>query len=90
MPSGELSTPFRASRFKAASHKVMPEARSFEHSQALGVSLQDARGWRINFGDAEALPEKVASLNVLLQQIAKRGDVVRLIDLRYVGSPYYE
>jgi cell division septal protein FtsQ len=71
-------------------HAFMPEARSFEHSQALGVSLQDARGWRIHFGDAEALPEKVASLNVLLQQISKRGEVVRLIDLRFVGSPYYE
>jgi len=71
-------------------HGLMPEVRNFEYSQDVGVSLFDVRGWRIQFGDAEALPEKVASLNVLLQQISKRGEAVRLIDLRFLGSPYYE
>jgi cell division septal protein FtsQ len=71
-------------------HSLLPEIRAFEYSQEKGVSLYDARGWRIFFGDDRALAEKVASMRALLQKIASRGETVKLIDLRFVGSPYYE
>lgn len=71
-------------------HSLLPDIWSFEYSHATGVSLHDVRGWRIHFGDAESLPAKVASMNALLQEIARKGETVRLIDLRFAGSPYYE
>ena len=70
--------------------RLLPEIKIFEYSDVKGISLHDARGWRIFFGDAQALPEKVASMHALLQRIASRGEPVELIDLRFVGSPYYE
>jgi len=71
-------------------HGLLPDIWSFEYSHDMGVSLHDVRGWHIHFGDAEALPAKVASMNALLQEIARKGETVRLIDLRFAGSPYYE
>jgi len=71
-------------------HSLLPEIRTFEYSQAKGVSLFDARGWRVYFGDDQLLPQKVASMHAILQKIASRDEPVRLIDLRFVGSPYYE
>jgi cell division septal protein FtsQ len=71
-------------------HSLLPEIRAFEYSEEMGVSLHDARGWRICFGDDRALAEKVASMRALLLKIASRGETAKLIDLRFVGSPYYE
>jgi len=67
----------------------MPEIAVFRFSDAEGISLQDARGWRVVFGGAEGLPEKVASMRALLQGIASSNEAVELVDLRFVGSPYY-
>jgi cell division septal protein FtsQ len=69
---------------------LLPEIKTFEYSDAKGISLYDARGWRIVFGDSQSLPEKVASMHALLQKIASLGEAVELIDLRFVGSPYYQ
>jgi cell division septal protein FtsQ len=71
-------------------HSLLPEIGAFEYSQEKGVSLHDARGWRIYFGDYQALAEKVASMQAVLRTIASRGETVSFIDLRFVGSPYYE
>jgi cell division septal protein FtsQ len=70
-------------------HSLLPEVRAFEYSQEKGVSVYDARGWRVYFGDHQALPEKVASMRAVLQTIARRGEAVTVIDLRFAGSPYY-
>ena len=58
--------------------------------EGLHSLLPDARGWRVYFGDDQLLPQKVASMHAILQKIASRDEPVRLIDLRFVGSPYYE
>jgi len=71
-------------------HSLLPEVRTFEYSRARGVSLLDARGWRIYFGDDQSLEEKVASMHAVLQKVANHGGSLKYIDVRFVGSPYYE
>jgi hypothetical protein len=71
-------------------HSLLPDVTAFEYSKAQGVSLLDARGWRICFGDDQSLVEKVASMHAILKKIVSTGESVKLIDLRFVGSPYYE
>jgi hypothetical protein len=71
-------------------HSLLPEVTAFEYSRARGVSLLDPRGWRIYFGDDQSLEEKVANMHAVLQKVASRGGSVKYIDVRFVGSPYYE
>lgn len=71
-------------------HSLLPEVKAFDYSRAKGISLLDGHGWRIYFGDDQALPEKVATMHAVLQKIANSGASVKLIDLRFVGCPYYE
>jgi hypothetical protein len=70
-------------------HGLLPDVWAFEYSKEQGVSLLDARGWRICFGDDQSLVEKVASMHAIVKKIVSAGDSVKLIDLRFVGSPYY-
>ncbi len=69
---------------------LLPEAIAFEYSSEKGLSLVDARGWRIYFGDDQSLPQKVASMRAVLQRIVSEGRSATVIDVRFVGSPYYQ
>jgi hypothetical protein len=71
-------------------HARLPEIKSFDYSQAKGVSLYDSRGWPIYFGDDERLEEKVSSLQAVMVRILSRDEKPKFIDLRFAGSPYYE
>jgi cell division septal protein FtsQ len=71
-------------------HSLLPEVQVFEYSKARGVSLFDARGWRVYFGDDERLAEKVATLQALLLRLEQEHKSVKVIDLRFAGSPYYQ
>ena len=71
-------------------HGLLPEIKAFDYSQAKGVSLYDSRGWPIYFGDDERLNEKVSSLQAVMVRILSRDERPKFIDLRFVGSPYYE
>lgn len=70
--------------------ELLPGVKTFEYAQAIGIILTDARGWRVYFGDDQRLSEKVATMYAMLDKLAKEGRAVRLIDLRFVSSPYYE
>jgi hypothetical protein len=70
-------------------HSLLPEVTGFEFSRDKGISLVDVRGWRIYFGDDQSVSEKVASMHAVLQKIADRRDSVQVIDVRFVGSPFY-
>jgi cell division septal protein FtsQ len=71
-------------------HSLLPEVRVFEYSAAKGISLSDSRGWRVCFGDAQDLQQKVAILQALLQNLAQERRSVKVIDLRFVDSPSYQ
>lgn len=71
-------------------HSLLPEVQMFEYSRARGVSVSDARGWRVYFGDDQRLEEKVATLQALLVKLAQQQKSVQVIDLRFVESPYYQ
>ncbi len=71
-------------------HRLLPEALAFEYSSEKGISLVDARGWHIYFGDDQSLPQKVASMRAVLQRIVSQGRSATVIDVRFVGSPYYQ
>jgi cell division septal protein FtsQ len=71
-------------------HGILPEVQVFEYSRDRGVSLSDARGWRVYFGDDQQLTEKVATLQALLDKLTRENQSVRVIDLRFVASPYYQ
>ncbi len=71
-------------------HRLLPEVNTFLYSRDRGIGVQDARGWQIWFGDDQSLPKKVATMHSVLQRIARNGETVRLIDLRFVETPYYE
>lgn len=70
--------------------ELMPGVKTFEYAKAIGVILTDARGWRVYFGDDQQLSEKVATMCVILDRLAKEGRSAKFIDLRFVSSPYYE
>jgi len=71
-------------------HGLLPEVQVFEYSKARGVSLSDARGWRVYFGDDQRLAEKVATLQALLLKLQQEHRAVKVIDLRFAESPYYQ
>jgi hypothetical protein len=71
-------------------HGLLPEVQAFEYSKDKGVSLSDVRGWRVYFGNDEDLAEKVATLQALLLKLAQERKTVKVIDLRFVDSPYYQ
>ncbi len=71
-------------------HRLLPEIRMFQYSRDKGIGVHDARGWQIWFGDDQSLPKKVATMHAVLQKVALDGETVRLIDLRFAETPYYE
>lgn len=71
-------------------HRLLPEVTIFEYSRDRGLGVQDARGWQIWFGDDQSLLKKVATMHAMLQRITSNGETVRLIDLRFAETPYYE
>jgi cell division septal protein FtsQ len=71
-------------------HSLLPQVQVFEYSKARGVSLSDARGWRVYFGDDQRLAEKVATLQALLLKLEQEHKSAKVIDLRFAGSPYYQ
>jgi len=71
-------------------HGLLPEATVFDFSRLKGVSLLDQHGWRIYFGDDHALAEKVATMRAVLRKVQSSGASIKFIDLRFVGTPYYE
>jgi cell division septal protein FtsQ len=71
-------------------HSLLPDVQVFEYSKAHGVSLSDARGWRVYFGDDQRLAEKVATLKALLLKLEQEHKSAKVIDLRFAESPYYQ
>ncbi|MGC8785953.1 MAG: cell division protein FtsQ/DivIB [Anaerolineae bacterium] len=71
-------------------HDLIPGAKTFEYSKATGITLADARGWRVYFGDDQQLPQKVALMHALLDKLAREGRSIKVLDLRFVANPYYE
>lgn len=71
-------------------HELMPGVKTFEYSQAIGIILADARGWRVYFGDDQQLPQKVALMRALLDRLMREGRAIKLLDLRFIANPYYE
>lgn len=71
-------------------HELIPGAKTFEYSKATGITLADARGWRVYFGDDQQLLQKVALMQALLDRLAREGRSIKLLDLRFVTNPYYE
>jgi cell division septal protein FtsQ len=71
-------------------HGLLPEVQVFEYSAARGISLSDARGWRVYFGDDQRLAEKVATLQAMLFKLEQEHRSAKAIDLRFEGSPYYQ
>ena len=71
-------------------HGLLPEVQVFGYSRDKGISVSDARGWRVYFGDDEELAAKVATLQALLLKLERERKTVKMIDLRFVGSPYYQ
>ena len=87
-PSVQL--PLTALQTAERLHELLPGANSFEYSDEHGISLRDARGWVIHFGDSDSLALKIASMQAVLKDVADRGRSIRFIDLRFAGAPYYE
>jgi len=69
--------------------ELIPGVRSFDYSEAEGISLLDVRGWKVLFGDSSDLRGKVAILHGIEQRLAEEGQQARLIDVRYPNGAYY-
>jgi cell division septal protein FtsQ len=87
-PGGQVSR--EALNAAGGLHGLLPEVQVFEYSEDRGVSLFDARGWRVYFGDDQRLAEKVATLQALLLKLEQEHKSVKVIDLRFAGSSYYQ
>lgn len=78
----------------AALNAALPRAlrhapRQYDYSRALGVEFQAQGGPRVRFGSSEGIEAKVATLIALQQELARAGERVELIDVRFLSRPYY-
>jgi len=69
---------------------LLPVMRSFEYSEAKGVSALDARGWHICFGDSQEIQRKVAIVQGILSKLEREGRQATLIDVRFPDGAYYQ
>jgi cell division septal protein FtsQ len=68
---------------------LLPEVRSFDYSEAKGISLLDMRGWRVYFGDAQDIAHKVAVWQGIVQKLDAEGQQASVIDVRFPDAAYY-
>lgn len=66
-----------------------PVTGAFDYSAEIGISLATRNGWRVRFGDSEAVATKVATFLALAQEIERSGARAQLVDVRFPGRPYY-
>ena len=78
-----------ACRAASQLQKLIPGVRSLDYSESEGISLLDARGWKVLFGNSRDLPGKVAVLQGIENRLAEEGQQAMLIDVRYPNGAYY-
>lgn len=61
----------------------------YEYAANTGISLVTRAGWRVRFGDDQDLEWKLATFEALAQEIQRTNTRVQLVDVRFVGRPYY-
>jgi cell division protein FtsQ len=66
-----------------------PVTGVFDYSADVGISIATRNGWRVRFGDNEALATKVATFLALAEEIERVGARAQLVDVRFPGRPYY-
>ena len=73
-----------------ALREAMPESPpTLEWSAARGIAFTDERGWKVYLGDANEMPDKIATLRTLIPQLVSQNARIRFIDLGK-GDPYYQ
>ncbi len=71
-------------------HNAWPNGpRVFEWSRAHGLIVREDHGWPVYFGSAKQMPEKLAALNLVRDQILQGRKSVVFIDVGS-GLPYYQ
>lgn len=78
-----------ACRAASQLQELIPGVSSFDYSEAEGISLLDARGWKVLFGDSSSLRTKVAVLQGIEKRLAEEGQRAMLIDVRHPNGAYY-
>jgi len=68
---------------------MLPETKVLQYSEAMGVSISLAQGPTVYLGDGRDMPAKLATMRAMLREVSSSGQSVDLIDVRFVGSPYY-
>ncbi|HLI27749.1 MAG TPA: FtsQ-type POTRA domain-containing protein [Chloroflexota bacterium] len=66
-----------------------PVTGVFDYGADIGISIATRTGWRVRFGDNEALTTKVATFLALAEEIERTGARAQLVDVRFPGRPYY-
>ena len=69
--------------------RLLPQERIFQWSGAQGISFLHEKGFPVYLGQAEDLPEKIATLRALSDDFASKGISPKFVDLRFPGRPYY-
>ncbi|OQB26965.1 MAG: Cell division protein FtsQ [Chloroflexi bacterium ADurb.Bin180] len=87
LPGGTVQVD--ACRAASQLQELIPGVRSFDYSESEGISLLDARGWKVLFGDSRDLRTKVAVLQAIEKRLADEGQQAMLIDVRYPNGAYY-
>ncbi len=71
-------------------HNAWPKGpRVFEWSRTHGLAVREDHGWLVYLGNANQMPEKLAALNLVRDQISKEKKTVSFIDVGS-GLPYYQ
>ncbi len=60
---------------------------AFDNQRGLG--WQDARGWKVYFGDAQDIEMKLNVYNSMLAQLSAQGIQPSLISVEFVHAPYF-
>jgi cell division protein FtsQ len=88
------SVPAEAVRAATALRELLPPAwqpvdGTFDYAPDSGVSVGTRVGWRVRYGDDSDPALKVATFEALAAEIQRAGARVELVDVRFVGRPYY-
>lgn len=71
---------------------LQPDVERYLYDAQYGLIWMDGERWRVRLGVADydgAMSDKIKLARALRQQLEEQGVRVRVLDVRFVGAPYY-
>ena len=90
-----LGTPLDDKLLRALKELValQPSVTRYTYSTQYGLAFADSHGWQVRLGVAEydgEMSKKKEVLEQISNQLVAKNESPRVLDVRYVGAPFYE